>query len=60
MTKWNKEEYKQQFPSEKNQKEFAIEMQTRLYEECGDPIQKERYKKGLEILKRESESKTSG
>lgn len=55
--KWNKPEYeayKQQFPSEKKQKEFAIEMQTKMWEECRDPIQKERYKKGLEILKRDA------
>ena len=55
--KWNQEEYnamKLQMPDEKKQKEFAIEMQTRLYEECKDPIQKERYKKGLEILKRDA------
>ena len=56
MTDKTQEEYqamKMQMPSEKKQKEFAIEMQTKLYEECGDPIQKERYRKGLEILKRE-------
>ena len=54
MTDKNQEEYQaMKMPDEKKQKEFAIEMQTRLYEECGDPIQKERYKKGLEILKRD-------
>jgi hypothetical protein len=54
--KWNKEEYEKvrevQKSHEEYQKEFSIEMQTRLYEECKDPIQKERYLKGLDILKR--------
>ncbi len=40
-------------PNEKEQKKIAIEGQQRLVDECIDPIQKERYKRGLEILKRE-------
>lgn len=54
--KWNKPEYdayKQQFPDAKKQRLFAIEMQTRLVNECNDPKQKERYIRGLKILERE-------